>query len=367
MFNFAISRKTERVIPNLIVAERVIQHMKIAANAHMADETGEAMIGLVLNSAQSNGVSTIYILDTIAPDESAIREYAMFQQGDEHQEDLRYWLYENWHVARKKQKGGLFTRGKWDAPLAYLGDWHKQPGFMIQPSGADLMTALGWLDDLDQDNPFLIAPIVTVGHPYTVLGSSIESNYVVTPMGDGEALRVDFWYIDARSRVFIPISPTVYPNDQLPELAPYPWHLLNEPRLKAETDLFTKHGLFHALTLYDTDGDLPLEICFLTARVGAEYMYIVVTPHDYPRSPPRIRKAPFISMGEGDDIYKVFEQAWKSSAAVDLPDFHWSEVRFLIDIVQAADAKFGHVIAKPATDPAPAGDSAPVESKGSAS
>ena len=34
-----------------------------------------------------------------------------------------------------------------DVPLRYLGDWHKQPGSMIQPSHGDHMTALTWLDD----------------------------------------------------------------------------------------------------------------------------------------------------------------------------------------------------------------------------
>ena len=54
---------------------------------------------------------------------------------------------------------------EWKVPLKHLGDWHKQPGFMIQPSGGDLATALRFMEDEENQFEFLLVPIVTLGHP----------------------------------------------------------------------------------------------------------------------------------------------------------------------------------------------------------
>ncbi|MEP7318403.1 MAG: hypothetical protein ABI921_06670, partial [Panacibacter sp.] len=44
--------------------------MTAAARYSIEDETGEAMVGLVVAGAQTNGVPTLYVLDTISPDDS---------------------------------------------------------------------------------------------------------------------------------------------------------------------------------------------------------------------------------------------------------------------------------------------------------
>ncbi len=361
--------RSHSTVPNLVVAQRVLDQMAAAARHHLVDETGEAMVGLCLPPGSASSLPTLYVLDTIAPDESAVRQYMTFQQGDARQDELIWWLQENWQIGRS-QRGGLLRRlagpaNRWDAPLRYLGDWHKQPGHMIQPSGGDLQTALAWLLDPDNESEFMLAPIVTLGHPAPVQSRSTSSNYVMLALNDSEAMRVDFWYIDRATPLFQPISPTVYPDDQLPALAPYPWHLLDETRYEAEMQLFRREGLFQALSFWEADDVPPLEICFLPGRVGADHLLLLITPHDYPRRPPQVRVAPFIPMGAGDDLYGVFETAFRRAEPLNVA-LDWSPAMYLADVVRAAEAQIqpATVRAAPAASatasPQPPGtDSAP--------
>lgn len=328
-------------VPNLVVAQRVLDKMAAAASHFIADETGEAMVGLVVPGTHTNGVPTLYVLDTIAPDDSAVRQLHTFQQGDERQDELIWWLQENWRFGREKHTGadGKPLAAKWNVPLRYLGDWHKQPGFMIQPSQGDLMTAKNWIADQANGMDFLLAPIVTLGHPATTESHPAGANYVTIPQADDTCMRVDFWYLDAHSHDFLPIVPAVYPNDQLPSLVAYPWHLAKEDRFRAEYSLLEKDGLFTSLVLWEASGHLPLEICLLTARLGWKKVLILVTPCDYPTAPPTARIAPFVEMKPEDDIYTVFESLWADSEPVpDPPDWTWTDGRFLLDYVYALEA-----------------------------
>ncbi len=347
-------------VPNLVIAQRVVDKMATAAKHFLQDETGEAMVGLMVPGTRT-GVDTLYVLDTIAPDETAVvREWATFQQGDERQDELIYWLQENWHVQRQKKHDaqGKPVLPKWDVPLRYLGDWHKQPGFMTQPSGGDLMTAQSWIDDASNGMEFLLAPIVTLGHPATAASES-GANHIAVSQGDGTAMRVDFWYIDRQARDFYPIVPSVYPDNQLPILAGYPWHLVNESRFKAESELLEKDGLFTSLVLWDTDNAPPLDVCFLTARVGADKVLLLITPPDYPASPPKARVSSFTGIKPDDDIYEVFGELWMRSEAVkDPPDWKWSEGRHLLDYIFALEDSLG---IKHTPPPSTTADPAPVE------
>jgi len=324
---------TGRSVPNLVVARRVIDKMIAAAGHHIEDETGEAMVGLVVPGTHTNGIPTLYVLDTISPDESAVRQWHTFQQGDDRQDELIWWLQENWQQSRLRHENQ-----KWDVPLRYLGDWHKQPGFMIAPSSGDLMTALDWLNDPDNQMDFLLAPIVTLGHPHTV--STGSANFLMAPQPDGTALRVDFWYIDNTTRMFLPITPTLYPNAQLPGLVEYPWHLVNEERFSSEMRALEGDGLLITLVLWDADNQPPLEICFLTARVGSDKLLIVITPVNYPTAAPTARVAPFVQMNADDDMYKVFANAWTESEAVTYQP-EWTYESTLLDYVHALEAHLG--------------------------
>lgn len=365
---FRVLSGSKYSVPNLVVAQRVIEKMQQAARTHMDDETGEAMVGLVVPGTLTNGVPTLYVLDTISPDESAVRQFHTFQQGDERQDELIWWLQENWRLHRERRVG-LFGRGinpKWDVPLRYLGDWHKQPGYMIQPSGGDLMTALDWIDDPDNHTDFLLAPIVTLDHPSTIGTGGAMTNFLMLPQGDGTAIRVDFWYIDRRSQMFLPIMPVVYPDGQLPSLSEYPWHLVHEERFNEEMRLLKEDGLFHSITLWDADQTPPLEICFLTARMGSDRLLIVITSADYPAQMPAVRVAPFIQMRSDDDMYRVFESAWKASQAVLLSGLEWSPEKTLLEVIHAAEDALGIARSPARTEALPA-DSAEQEHAAEAS
>jgi hypothetical protein len=334
---------TRATVPNLVLAQRVIDKMTSAAQRYIEDETGEAMIGVITPGEHTNGVATIYVLDTISPDESAVRQLHTFQQGDERQDELIWWLQENWHVQREKRRGsyGSANNAKWDVPLRYLGDWHKQPGFMIAPSHGDLMTALDWLDD-DNGMDALLVPIVTLDHPATLGESTATVNYIMVPTDDGTNLRVDWWYIHRDVRAFQAINPVVYPDEQLPGLTQYPWHLVNEAWASTEFARLQADNLFLSVILWDTDDKLPLEICLLMARQGSPKVLIITTHWNFPDSPPTARVAPMVSMDANDDIYDVFEDLWvKSEPVADPTDWDWTKERTLLDYVHTIETSLG--------------------------
>jgi len=349
-----------RGIPNLVVAQRVLDKMVAAAGRYLADETGEAMVGLLVPGTHTNGIPTIYVLDTIAPlDDSAVREWGTFQQGEELQEEQFWWLVDNWEACRtvKLTLDGNPIPAKWDVPLMHVGDWHKQPGFMIQPSQGDLFTARRMVADVEGGLEFLIAPIVTLGHPSTTVTTQ-QGNFLTIPQGDDTCLRVDFWYLDRHNRDFQPISPAVYPSDQLPGLPGYPWHILDEKRYKAEYALFEGGGLLaSAPVLWAADAKPPLDVCFVVVRPAFAWKHILllVTPVDYPHQPPSARIAPYVEIGADDNIVEIFEDAWaQSQPTVDPPGWTWAEGRHLIDYVFALEESLGWKAAPPT--PLPQGE-----------
>jgi hypothetical protein len=356
-----------QTVPNLVVSQRVLDKMVAAASHYLEDETGEALIGLVIPGNHTGGVPTLYLLDTISPDDSAVRAMHTFQQGDERQDEIIWWLQENWQVYRQKRRDsfGSALQAKWDVPLRYLGDWHKQPGFMIAPSGADQFTALDWLDDPENGMDFLIAPIVTLGHPATTANIQSGANFLTLPHEGDSYLRVDFWYIDQHLRLFQPITPTVYPEEQLPRLTAYPWHLVNPDRMSTEFNQLQADGLFTSVILWSATDDPPLEICFLTARVGSDQVLIAATQWNYPDSAPAIYRAPFRHMDPNEDMYAVFTEMWAEAVPVeDPPGWIWTPDKYLIDYVHAVETALGLRPADPAPPPVeqPAGETADADS-----
>ncbi|MBC7870372.1 MAG: hypothetical protein H7Y09_05990 [Chitinophagaceae bacterium] len=332
-------------VPNLVLAQRVIDKMAAAAQHYVDDETGEAMLGLFMPGTNTNGVPTLYVLDTIAPEAgapeaTAVRERYAFEQGDESHYEIFTWLSYNWEVQREKRRlsSGSALQAKWDVELRHLGDWHKQPGFMIAPSGGDLMSALDQMADEENDFEFLLAPIVTVGHPTTTqAGPGV--NYITVPQVDGTQMRVDFWYIHRDIRMFQPINPVIYPNDQLPNLPDYPWHLKNAARAELEFARLQQDKLAYSILIWDTDEKLPLEVCISAARMGGSKVFLIVTAWNYPEVPPLIRLAPPTGMKEDEDIYDWFGQQWEDSEVVeDPPGWRWMPDLNLVDYVRAVEA-----------------------------
>lgn len=336
--------KRSAVIPNLVIAQRAIDKMIAASKHYLADETGEAMMGLILENPHT-GIPTLYVLDTISPDESAIRHFHTFQQGDDRQDEILWWMRENWRVYNKQfveqiAADNPLKQKLLNAPLHYLGDWHKQPGHMIQPSNGDLMTALEWIHDAGEALGFMLAPILTLDHPNVDEASGVTTNFLSISNGDGTNTRIDFWYINQKLRGFTPITPTVYQDKDLPTLPPYPWHLVDQARYDEECDLLTAEGMFLSVTLWDGDGTPPLEVCFLIAHPDSEKLLIIVTSHDYPNTPPIVRLAPFININPDDDMYDVFEEAWERSEVLtdDAPKT-WETADRLVNLVRAVEEK----------------------------
>ncbi len=72
-------------LPKLTIAQRVID--KIVQNALIYQtETGESLIGFRIPTAD-RPEPDLYVLETIPPDESAIRGAVVFEQGDDEQGD----------------------------------------------------------------------------------------------------------------------------------------------------------------------------------------------------------------------------------------------------------------------------------------
>lgn len=328
-------------VPRLHIAQRVIDKMQIAANTFVEDETGEAMVGLMIGGREQ---AALCVLDTISPDASAVRQLHTFQQGDELQDEIMWWWRENWEMERRKSGRGWFgKRREWDVPLRYLGDWHKQPGHMIAPSGGDLQTALEWLDEAPDDAPFLLVPIVTLEHPATIDPAPADVNYVLVDQGDGSALRVDWWYVHRDWGVFQPITPIVVENADLPELAPVAWHLNDQDRSADEWEALEAGDFAITVLLADIDAEPPLEVCVSAARLnGAEQIYLVATPYNYPHAPPQMRLAPFVNLGAGQAIADVFPAWWQTATpAAPAPDFVWTTDKKLVDYIQAVEIHHG--------------------------
>ncbi|MGB1288926.1 MAG: hypothetical protein ACPG7F_20500, partial [Aggregatilineales bacterium] len=298
------------IVPNLVISQRVVNKIASIANQFIEDETGESMVGLVLDAAdEPEAMPTIYVLDTISPDEEeTLRRTHTFQQGDDLQDEIIWWLQENWRLCREMKiqiDGETPLADHWDVPLRYVGDWHKQPGYMIQPSGGDLMTALSWMDDDENGMEYLLVPIVTLGHPATTLENDSEVNYFTVSMDDGTALRVDWWYIHRDIRFFQPITPKIIAEDTVPGTANYPWHLTRPDRMEEEVQEIQRSGRFVEALIWQADGSVPMELAFFVARPGSSIVLLLMTEHDFPRTPPRIRTAPFMRYDPGDDFYDI--------------------------------------------------------------
>lgn len=330
------------IVPNLVLSRRAVEKMLSAAGQYLADETGEAMLGFIIEDDTPEGLPTIYVLDTISPDETAIRRSHTFQQGDALQDEIIWWLQENWHFHRERYRGTDELPDRFDVPLRYLGDWHKQPGSMIQPSHGDLMTALAWLDDDELGMDYLLVPIVTVGHAQIIGQTDLAVNYLTVPMENGTDMRVDWWYIHRDVRVFQPVHPRVVPEEALPKMMKYAWHVVRPDRLTSETLAMADDGLLVRTLFYECDGEVPLEFCFFAIRQGASSFLLFVTQHDYPHSPPKAFQAPFINGLDLMDPVSTFQKLWEVATPIDDPeDWEWDSDKYLIDYVIALEVEMG--------------------------
>jgi hypothetical protein len=369
--------------PRVILAERVVNKILRGALLYPEPETGEAMVGLI---AEQTGrlEPDIYVMDTISPGEQAVRHWGMFEQGSDWQADVFNWLHDNWEAFRdlRRSSYGSAIAAKWDLPLMHVGDWHKQPGDMTEPSAGDDQTARAMINDIETPLQHIVAPIVTmyslkpprpmlrpaaevieVEETPTENGDTLEEaetaaeqaeaieevETILTPEEmlknpppsaivrkldeEGWIVRVDFWYMSKRNKRFVSVNPVIWPDDRLPALPPVAWHLQHPKRFDQEYDLLTQAGYAVDVVRWDADGRPPYEICFSVYKPGSQRVIVLVTPVDYPVQMPAMRIAPLVSVAEDEDVFEKVYGASKPVLATQMPEWRWDSKRTLIELV----------------------------------
>src|SRR5215216_3794897 len=99
-------------LPRLTLSQRVVD--TIVRNAqNYATETGESLVGFAMK-IRGRPEPDLYVIDTIAPDVTAIRHEVYFVQGDDLQGDIFNWWSDNWDLMRHRD-------ARWDVTLEHLG------------------------------------------------------------------------------------------------------------------------------------------------------------------------------------------------------------------------------------------------------
>jgi len=377
---------TARGEPRVMLAQRVVDKIVRGGLLYPEMETGEAMVGLVVPNA-ARQEPDIYILDTLGAGEHAVREWGMFELGGEWQGDAFHWLHVNWEAFREVRRPsyGRALAAKWDHPLNYVGDWHKQPGAMTAPSSGDLHQARKIIQDRAAPEQQLVAPIVTLyplAPPAETLarmpradevtpgpngesappaaadsatpqaaaetpplpeaaveiapapGTQNAERAILRPLAEaGVLVRIDFWYMSRRTRGFIRVQPTVLPDDQLPRLPPLSWHLARTRRFDQEHKLLLEAGYTVDVVRWDADGMPPFEIVFAVYKPGSRHVILLVTSTDYPSEMPAVRVAPLVSAAEDEDLFEKIYAASRPVLMPDLPNWAWDSKRTLIELV----------------------------------
>lgn len=379
-----------RDVPRIIFAQRVIDKMVRGAQLYPGTETGESLVGLIVLQ-EGRLEPDIFVLDTISPGEDSIREWGMFEHGDDWQADVGNWLAKNWEAFRELRRPsyGNALAAKWDAPLMHVGDWHKQPGSMIAPSLGDLETARAVIESADTPMQHIVAPIITMYRVSSAKGAAMAAEVDATPVGESAAftlerdtvsddpasaapaaeddmasqpeapampvqqpaaasntlvrkveeagliVRIDCWYISHRRRRFVPVTPVVWPDEQLPKLPPLIWHLAYPRRFEQEMKLLEDDGYMVSQYRFDADGKPPYESCFSIYKQGHDKALVLITSVDYPNEMPAVRVASLSSI-QLDDNEDFFEKLYEASEPVlmtDLPTWPWDSKRTLLELV----------------------------------
>ncbi len=338
-------------LPRVTLAQRVVD--TIVRNALVYDtETGESLVGFAVR-VLGRPEPDLYVVDTIAPDESAIRRGAYFEQGDDLQGDIFNWWFDNWNQYRSRRRGsyGSALGAKWDVPLAHLGDWHKHPGMLVEPSWGDSDTARRHIFDESAGTPQLLAVLATVwdreyaqsADPATSPGESDgHAQPLRIPIDERSLVRLDCWYISRLTRRFVRLTPQVVADRLLPNLPILGWHLAQPERMRQEVDALSREGYAVSVEQYDADKVPPLEICLTLAKRSSQHILIVVTEADYPASMPTLRLTPMAAMKDIPESADLFVELWKKSEPLPktaYPDWLWTPDRSLLDLVRAVEGK----------------------------
>lgn len=342
-------------LPRLTLSQHVVD--KIVANAlRYPTETGESLVG-VAATVQGRPEPDLFALETISPDaDTAVRRGTYFEQGGFSQNDMFNWYYLNWEQARARRNltAGEATSPKWNAPLADLGDWHKHPGALTQPSSGDFDTAYNDVMHPDLNLPQLLVVLATVWdrqdldsaviNPEALAGANAEDQPkpLVIPVDAMTSVRIDTWYMSRLTNRFVLLAPIVADTAELPSLPPLAWYLQDHERMTREAQALQADGYASSVRIFDADNVPPLEICLTVFRMNGKHIFVVVTGPDYPAHRPTLRYAPIGVINAVQDDSRLFEAIWAGSQplpASAYPDWEWTADRTIYDLVTTAEAR----------------------------
>jgi hypothetical protein len=340
------------LLPRITLAQRVVD--KMVQNALIYDtETGEALVGFAIKQ-MGRSEPDLYVVDTISPDASAIRRGAYFEQGDTLQDDIFTWWHDNWNKMREKRRKSPdhSLAAKWDIELVHLGDWHKHPGTLVEPSWGDTDTARGRVFDEEIKTPQILAILATVWDRARAESESFEGEGVLPDDGpqplkiaidDRTLVRLDCWYMSQVIRRFVRLTPVVVPDKALPSLSTVSWHLANQDRWNRELEALSKQSYSVSPELYNGEEADSVVLTLEIAKRGSQNIFIVLTQPDYPKNMPTIRTVPMSAVKNiPEEVDDLFMALWKQSQPLDkalYPDWQWTPEKTILDLIQAVEAK----------------------------
>ncbi len=337
-------------LPRLTLVQSVVD--KIVRNALVYEtETGESLVGCAVK-VLGRPEPDLYVLNTIAPDESAIRRGAYFEQGDDLQGDIFNWWFDNWNRYRevRRKSFGSALGAKWDVPLSHLGDWHKHPGTLVEPSWGDTDTARHHIAEEENKTPQLLALLATVWSQRSIEAEAIyatDDNDQAKPLkipADAEnVVRIDCWYISRMTHRFVRLTPQVVPDAALPTLPIIGWHLANPDRMRQEFEALSRDGYSVSMDEHDVNEKPPLEICLTLAKPSSQYIVIVATAADYPAAMPTVYTVPMTAMKEipkDAPDSALFATLWKIAEPLPKADYPaWTPDLLIVDLVHGIEAR----------------------------
>ena len=313
-------------IAKIFIRKSVLDAMVKGAWKYPDLETGEALVGVVPphdGEGQKPAEQVVYILGTIAPDESTIREWGTVQMGDEDQFDRFLWLAENWYEDHQEDE-------QWShLPLQHLGDWHKHPNSMTMPSRGDFYSAKAILRDMYWRLPFILQPIATLPTDTTYPHDLEDCNCITHVDERGRRARIDFWYLNNMMREYEQLTTIEVVNDEasgsLPRLAQLPWNLRNPQRMDFEEFSLKNDRRTFDPVYFNTDGIPPLEYCLVVKLPDSDTHVLIATQFDYPNRPPVAWVIDLRQDHADQGLLELVRSAWSTREPIEhAPEWRWS-------------------------------------------
>jgi hypothetical protein len=139
------------------------------------------------------------------------------------------------------------------------------------------------------------------------------------------------------------IHPAIYPDDQLPALPDYPWHMTDTARVDAEYQQLDEAGVYASPPiLWNAHDHAPLDVCLLVTYPEWPQSLLLVTRSDYPHTTPAARTGPKPPVDPQVDPVAAFEHVWPDSKPVVMKtDWQPSSESRLHDYLLAVVAELG--------------------------